>query len=265
MGLTDPVAWGEVVGRHVLPLYMGLVLGVGLAAALAVRLLHPWMAARDDGVARLLPRMALGFLGIGAGVAVFAELAEELLAGPALAAFDEAVAQGIAQVLPLWALHVAAALTHAGDPHVLVALVLAVGAALLWRRRFTLAAGWFVAGAGNAVLNPWLKALFARARPIHDGGIAMAQGFSFPSGHSSGAVVVYGMLAYVLLRVVPERWRPALVGAAAALAVAVAGSRMLLRVHWASDVLAGIASGGAWLAVCVLSLELVRHHGARRA
>lgn len=70
------------------------------------------------------------------------------------------------------------------------------------------------------------------------------------------------MLAYVLLRSVPRAWQlPALLGAVT-LAFAVACSRVFLQVHYVSDVLAGFASGGAWLMVCILSVELGRsRHG----
>jgi len=101
-------------------------------------------------------------------------------------------------------------------------------------------------------------------RPLHDDGIVLAHGFSFPSGHSSGAVVAYGMLAYVAMRFVPVRWHLALVLCAVALAFSIGASRVFLRVHFASDVIAGFASGSAWLAVCIGSIELT-HWYRRRA
>ena len=49
-----------------------------------------------------------------------------------------------------------------------------------------------------------------------------------------------------------------------ALAFAIGASRMFLRVHFASDVIAGFASGSAWLAVCIASIELTRWYERRR-
>uniref|UniRef100_UPI00286A84FF phosphatase PAP2 family protein n=1 Tax=Methylibium sp. TaxID=2067992 RepID=UPI00286A84FF len=103
-----------------------------------------------------------------------------------------------------------------------------------------------------------LKALFARARPVHDGGALLAHGYSFPSGHSSGAVVAYGMLAFVLLRVLPKAWHLPVVLLATAIAFSVGSSRIFLHVHYPSDVLAGFASGAAWLAVCLVAAAWVR-------
>lgn len=112
------------------------------------------------------------------------------------------------------------------------------------------------------MLNPLLKNVFARARPVHDNLRAFADGWSFPSGHSSSSVVAYGMLAYVLVRLLPTRHAAAhlpIVVAAAALAFTIGCSRVFLQVHFATDVLAGFASGTAWLAVCIGALELARY------
>lgn len=112
--------------------------------------------------------------------------------------------------------------------------------------------------AGNGALNIALKQVFGRIRPTHLEGFGLAQGFSFPSGHSSGSVVAYGMLAYLALRLLPARWHLPALMAAVALAFTVAVSRVFLRVHFASDVAAGIASGATWLAVCITSIELAQ-------
>jgi undecaprenyl-diphosphatase len=160
--------------------------------------------------------------------------------------------------LPWAALHVFSVLTHAGDRGVLVALGVGVAVALLWRRHIGLALGWMLALGGNAVLNPTLKQLFERTRPVHEHGLAVEDGYSFPSGHSSGSMVVYGMALYLALRLLPPRWHAPAVMAAIAVVFTTACSRIFLRVHFASDVAAGLLSGGTWLAVCIASLEWSR-------
>ena len=60
------------------------------------------------------------------------------------------------------------------------------------------------------------------------------------------------------------RWHLALTLAAVALAFSIGASRMFLRVHFASDVIAGFASGIAWLAVCIASIELTRWYRRRQ-
>ena len=113
------------------------------------------------------------------------------------------------------------------------------------------------------MLNTVLKRIFERTRPVHDNLRAFADGWSFPSGHASGSLVAYGMLAYLAVRLLPARWSDARLPAlllATAVVFIVCASRVFVQVHFATDVLAGMASGSAWLAVCIGALELVRYH-----
>ena len=182
----------------------------------------------------------------------------------ALGAADELITQGVRSV-PMVALQFFAAVTRLGDVATMTGLCIAVTVGLVVVRRRWLAFGWVVAIAGNGLLNQTLKHVFERVRPLHDDGLVAAHGFSFPSGHSSGAVVGYGMLAYVATRFLPPRWHLPVWIAAVLLALTIGASRMFLRVHFASDVLAGFATGSAWLAVCLASIVLGRWVRDRRA
>jgi undecaprenyl-diphosphatase len=105
-----------------------------------------------------------------------------------------------------------------------------------------------VVGGQNLIANV-VKALVDRARPDIDP-LAGFSGSSFPSGHSAAAAATFAACALLLGR---ERGRPAqalLAGGAVAIAAAVACSRVLLGVHWFTDVCAGLALGWAWFALC---------------
>lgn len=256
-------------GQHALPLFF-VLLGFLPAASCA-----GWWALRRRtaplGPATISPalsmgrRLAVGVAIILIGAGVFAELARQLAAEAELGLADQAFADAVRASVPQSAMQAFSALTHFGDATTLTGLCIAVAMALIAKGRHWLALGWVVAVAGNGVLNRTLKQIFGRVRPLNPDGLALEPGFSFPSGHSSGSVVAYGMLAYLALRLLPARWHlPALV-ASVALAFTVGASRVFLGVHFVSDVVAGFASGTAWLALCVTGIELMRWRRRRTA
>jgi undecaprenyl-diphosphatase len=72
------------------------------------------------------------------------------------------------------------------------------------------------------------------------------------------------MLAYVAIRTLPRAWQLPVVLVAAALAYVTGSSRVFLQMHYATDVVAGFASGAAWLAISIASVEATRMLRARR-
>jgi membrane-associated phospholipid phosphatase len=259
-------AWA---GQQALPLFLVMLAGVLLLAWfgwwLGRRHLVPTQPEAALTLWQLGLRIVLGFGIVIAGGALFAEIAEALQAQALMGQADEVFSTTLRQSVALPVLQVFALITRLGDTQTLTALGIGVALLLWWRQRRALALGWVMAVAGNGLLNHSLKQVFARARPLHDDGLMLAQGYSFPSGHSSGSLVAYGMLAYLALQLLGPRWRLPAVLLAAALAFSVGASRAFLRVHYASDVLAGFASGAAWLAVCLISLELTQWWRQRRS
>lgn len=150
-------------------------------------------------------------------------------------------------------------LTHLGDPLVLAMLCILVGLWLFTARYPALAIGYVMTVAANGLLNRLLKALFERTRPLHEDGIAAISGWSFPSGHSSGTIVAYGMLAYVCMRVLPAKWRLPAVLLATSIIYMVGWSRVFLNHHYISDVTAGMISGSICIIISIAILEHLRH------
>jgi membrane-associated phospholipid phosphatase len=249
--VVQAAAW---LGAHAVWLYAAAsVLLVG-ATLLGWWLLLPNVPARPGSARRWASPCAVALL----GGFFFIWLAWQLRDDHGLSAFDIAFTDALAESVPSAIVQAAALLTRLGDPVTLGVLGVAVGTALLLRRRVGLVLAWALALAGNGLLNPALKQLFARMRPSHAVNGAVADGFSFPSGHSSGTVVAFGMLAYLGLRLLPQRWHLPVLLAAVLLALSVGVSRIFLRVHYVSDVAAGFASGTAWLAACITLVELSR-------
>jgi undecaprenyl-diphosphatase len=106
---------------------------------------------------------------------------------------------------------------------------------------------------GAKLWTQLLKHLVDRARPPFEP-VAATLGPSFPSGHSSTAAAAWAAFAFVAAYWWRSpRARAALAGLAVAIAVAVATSRVLLDVHWLTDVIAGLALGWAWFAACTIA------------
>jgi membrane-associated phospholipid phosphatase len=106
-----------------------------------------------------------------------------------------------------------------------------------------------VATIGDSLATNLVKGIVDRARPTLDPAAATL-GPSFPSGHASMAAAMLASIALLAGRRRSARARALLAGLAVGLAVAVACSRMLLDLHWVSDVVAGLAFGWGWFAIC---------------
>ena len=172
--------------------------------------------------------------------------------------FDEALVQALASGVSPQRLQVWGWLTHAGDALWITALAVIVAGLLAWQRSRVELQVWLGGLIGNALVTRGLKALVERQRPQHHHGLAVLESFSsFPSGHASASVVAWGLLAWLLMRRLPRHWHAPLALAAAAIVVSVGWSRVLLQVHYASDVLAGWLTGGSCLAACLLAANLL--------
>ena len=150
------------------------------------------------------------------------------------------------------------AVTWLGSGGVLWTLTGAAAVVLAIRRRWRLTIYLLVTGAGELVLDPVLKALVGRLRPVVAHPVAYGNGDSFPSGHALGSIVCYGALLLVFLPAARGRWRRVLTAAIITLIVAIGVSRLLLGVHYLSDVLGAWALGITWLGITAFAFELSR-------
>jgi len=151
------------------------------------------------------------------------------------------------------------ALTEIGSPRALVPAVPAIAALLWWRRLRHATTVWLIATGGAGVLVGALKLHFRRVRPDLPWAFVHEPSFSFPSGHSVFAVVVYGMAIYICMRRLQRDWqRAALLAASGALIFGIGVSRIYLGAHYPSDVAAGYFVGAVWLTAVVGSDRYVR-------
>jgi undecaprenyl-diphosphatase len=203
---------------------------------------------------RLIVEAVLGTI----GVLCFTLLAAAFVRGGLVVSFDDDVSRWVADSVPGSVEWVARLVTWLGG---VVGTVVVTGAAVivLWRASRRVDA-MFVALAvvGITVLVAVLKAVYQRARPDLGSPIALPHSYSFPSGHAATAVVLYGVLGIL----VAERARSSIraaawLASAALLALAIGTSRVLLNVHFVSDVAAGFAVGLAFLCCCAIVRDVL--------
>ena len=156
------------------------------------------------------------------------------------------------------------ALTEIGSPQVLVP-VIPLLAALLWWRGFRRAPiVWLAATGGAGALVLLLKLHFRRVRPDLPWAFVHEPSYSFPSGHSVLAVVVYGSLIFLGMRHLARAWeRMAVCAVAGTLILGIGISRIYLGVHYPSDVAAGYFVGTVWLGAVAGADWYVRRFRAR--
>jgi len=148
---------------------------------------------------------------------------------------------------------------------VLVSLILL---GLLVRRRPRSAALLLTATGGMGIINTSIKELVRRQRPEVLPGFKQAGGYSFPSGHSSGSLVFFGAVGYLIWHLTRHRVVATTAFSLGSVLTGLVGrSRVSLRAHHGSDVLAGYALGALWLGL-VLKLFAgplaAESRGARR-
>ena len=158
---------------------------------------------------------------------------------------------------------VAIFLAHTGSPPVIVGIAL-LGAVVGFFWRKVRGAAWTlpIAVVGAGVIIQGIKLFVQRPRPqavphlfqplLHE------TGYSFPSGHSLIAMVVYGLLGYFVLHLFRNRLARLIVRIVTVLVVfSIGASRVYVGVHYPTDVLAGWTAGVPWLITCLALHEVL--------
>lgn len=233
---------------HTTPLFVSVILR-----------LHGWAERQESRTGQMVARLldparsetpsllALGGVLIGS-VWMFFGIFEDVIGNDPLVRVDTALYQNLQALRTGPGDAVMIAITEFGDATVVMSVALAVLTWLLVRRAWRSAAYWTVAIAGATLLNTTIKVALHRSRPgnsLYEGWSA----FSFPSGHSTVNVVLYGFLALLIVQGITRRAQLPVILGAALLALLIAFSRLYLGAHWASDVAGGIAFGSAWIAL----------------
>ena len=197
--------------------------------------------------------LAGGLAATGLLLWLLAEFHEEMME-PFLSGLDKSLMTAVHALTTPSMTGMMEAFTFAGSLAGLVPIV-GVLVIVLWiRREWSDGVMLIVAMAGAGLLMLGLKLHFKRVRPDVPWALAHEHSFSFPSGHSILAVVLYGVITYLLwTRVRAVIWRAVTIVGALGFIACIGVSRVYLGVHYPTDVAAGYMVGLVWLGVVIAS------------
>lgn len=244
--LASTPAWQQVIDRHLFT----------LAIAVALLVVYLSVRRREGGAAPLPPREIRRLVTL-IGLAALAFVAMWMIGlamatNPKVLAIDQAVAAWARAHVGTDLLVLLSWISEAGSTLWLTLVTFAMGF-WQWRRgRGVIGLGAMLASGANGLAIRGLKAEFERIRPEHLHAGPLEPGFSYPSGHAAGSMLVYGLLAWLVTREwAPRRRLPAFC-AALAMAILIATTRVLLQVHYLSDVVGGMLLGSGVLLITVV-------------
>ncbi|MGD6801985.1 phosphatase PAP2 family protein [Rossellomorea vietnamensis] len=214
------------------------------------------------------PVMALliaGFLTVFTSAYLLVEISEGILESEKFT-LDQTVNQWVAAINTSRLSNVMGYITYTGSVPWLTLGTFILTAYLFFKPEKT---NWFITFLlinmfGISAITKGLKLLFQRGRPEelaqYDG-----TGFSFPSGHTTGAVTLYGFLIYLVVRSHLNKKLKWLVSTSLVIWVlTVAISRIFVEVHYFTDIIAGLVIGLLWLLVCIGCLEMLLHKKVKK-
>jgi undecaprenyl-diphosphatase len=244
----------------------GLVNGTDTTLRTALDHIHAFVRRGFSPADPFGLHLALGvFLSVGS-LGVFWTIADHISGETPLTRLDRLLADRLhahARETPL-AVSFFQAVTALGSQPVLTALAVAGVLVLSRRGHRPLAWTWLLVVMGG-LFHVQLKQIFQRSRPEFADPFVTELSWGFPSGHAMGALIGYGLLAYLMLLLPRPRARVVAVVLLAALILAIGFSRLYLGVHYLSDVLGGFAAGMVWLAAWISLIEAVRRRSRRQA
>jgi undecaprenyl-diphosphatase len=188
--------------------------------------------------------------------AIFGALAADLVRQGPLTAADASITTWFQDNARPAATQVLLAITHLHSTPGVLLMAAVAALALLWRRQRQWAALLVLAVPGGMILNVLVKQAFQRARPQFDEPLVTLATYSFPSGHAASATLWWGF-ALIWLFAHDHRVPVRVLGTVVALALIVLTglSRVYVGAHYLTDVLAAMAEGTAWLALCFTTLD----------
>lgn len=189
----------------------------------------------------------------------FGAIAEDVSNGDPIVQIDARVALWFHQETTAPIINLARGISFFGSVGWISVVSLGVALVFLWRRLWLDLSLLALISLGGSTLNLVLKHLFHRERPALENPLVTLSSYGFPSGHTMGATLLYGLLALFAWRNLRNRrLRMACLFAASLWILLIGFTRIYLGAHYLSDVLGALAAGLLWLTFCWTAIDTLR-------
>lgn len=208
--------------------------------------------------------LTLMVLAFGVNIALLSELTESVLDTEWIVTLDKAFTAMLHRGRSDTLSKILYGFTLLGEQEAVFIIGGVASAVFLYRRHFVALFAFWLALAGVGISTRYGKTFISRERPA-DVAYYVVEHFSFPSGHATTVIAMFGLLAYFLWRHYDTHPHRGLVlWLAAALILIVGFSRIYLGVHYLSDVLAGFLLGALWLLVGISLVEVMSYRKKKK-
>ncbi|RIJ37857.1 phosphatase PAP2 family protein [Pontibacter oryzae] len=208
--------------------------------------------------------LTLILVAAGVNIALLSELTESVLDAEWVVVLDKQFSTMLYEIRTEWLSQFLLLLTKLCDQEGVFIIGGIATVMLLLRKKWVAILAFWITMAGVGLSVRLGKNFVSRARPS-DVAYYTIEHFSFPSGHSTTAIALFGLLAYFMHRHYDERWQRRLAAwLAVAFILGIGFSRIYLGVHYLSDVLAGFMLGAFWLLVGISIVEVMLYRRHRQ-
>ncbi|PVY37143.1 phosphatase PAP2 family protein [Pontibacter virosus] len=230
---------------------------------------------RFPGLARFLLRrfdttsfiglpLSILLLVIGFNAALLSQLTEDVVESEGVVHIDQAFTTFLYNMRSEWLSQTFYALTQLGTREAVFAIGGLATIVFLYNRRYTAVLAFWLTMAGTGLSVQYGKKFISRDRPT-EVAFYPEHNFSFPSGHATTSMALWGILAYFGYRHLHRRRSRNVVLAGAGVLILLVGfSRIYLGVHFLSDVLAGFLLGAMWVLLGISIVEVMSYLRARK-
>lgn len=196
---------------------------------------------------------------IGINAALLSQLTEDVLETEGVVHVDKQFTAFLYSIRSEWLSHTFYAFTQLGTREAVFAIGGLATIVFLYKRRYIAVLVFWLTMAGVGLSVQYGKKFISRDRPT-EVAFYPEHNFSFPSGHATTSMALWGILAYFGYRLLEERWQRRVVLAAAGVLILMVGfSRIYLGVHFLSDVLAGFLLGAMWVLLGISLMEVMAY------